>query len=166
MVILEIVDDMPNIPGEYEIHISDVTAVVQTDRNIPTMKAGTLTDVDIAIGNHVATLVEDGSTIQLGIGAVPDAVAQAFKTKKELGVHTEMLTSSIADLVEAGVVTNTRKTLHKGKTIGAFANGTRKLFDYLDGNPSVYMMPTYYVNDPLGHRQERQDGLHQHLHRG
>ena len=98
VVILEIVDDMPNIPGEYEIHISDVTAVVQTDRNIPTMKAGTLTDVDIAIGNHVATLVEDGSTIQLGIGAVPDAVAQAFKTKKELGVHTEMLTSSIADL--------------------------------------------------------------------
>ena len=86
-------------------------------------------------------------------------IRDSFKTKKELGVHTEMLTSSIADLVEAGVVTNTRKTLHKGKTIGAFANGTRKLFDYLDGNPSVYMMPTYYaVSYTHLHEQRRHRG--------
>jgi len=82
VVIIEVVDDMPNVPGEYEIHISEVTAVVETDRNIPTMKAGTLTETDIAIGNHVATLVEDGSTIQLGIGAVPDAAQFNWQVEK------------------------------------------------------------------------------------
>ncbi|NLT57387.1 MAG: 4-hydroxybutyrate--acetyl-CoA CoA transferase [Clostridiales bacterium] len=148
VVIVEVVEDMPNIPGEYELHISDVTAVVESGRTLLTGKPGELTETDIAIGQHVATLVEDGSTIQLGIGAVPDAVAQAFKVKQDLGVHTEMLTSSIADLAECGAITNRRKTLYRGKTIGAFAQGSRKLYDFLDGNLSVYMRPTYYVNDP------------------
>jgi acyl-CoA hydrolase len=148
VVIVEVVKDMPKVAGEYEIHISQVTAVVETDRSTPGFDPGVLTDVDKAIGANVAGIVKDGSTIQLGIGAVPDAVAMAFMGKKNLGVHTEMVTSSIAALAEAGVIDGTKKSLHPGKIIGSFANGSRALYDFMDENPSIYMIPTFYVNDP------------------
>ena len=148
VVIIEVVQDMPKVASEYEIHISQVTAVVETDRQTPGFDPGELTDVDKAIGANVAALVKDGSTIQLGIGAVPDAVAMAFMSKKDIGVHTEMVTSSIAALAEAGVINGSKKNLHPGKIIGAFANGSRALYDFMDENPTIYMRPTFYVNDP------------------
>lgn len=149
-VIIEIVDDMPNVPGEYEIHISDVTAVIESGRKTPTNQTGVhLSETDIAIGQNVAELVEDGSTIQLGIGNIPDAAAQAFIDKRHLGVHTELLTNTIADLVEKGIVDNSCKSMHKGKTIASFCIGNRKLYDWMDRNPTLYMMPIQYVNDPF-----------------
>lgn len=155
-VIVEIVDDMPNVPGEFELHISDITAIVESHRNTPTVDSCVIGETEAAIGSYVAELVDDGSTIQLGIGRIPDAVAQAFYDKHDLGVHTELLTNSIADLAERGVITNRRKSMHKGKTIGAFCIGNKKLYDYIDCNPSVYMMPIYYVNDPYVIAQQEQ----------
>ncbi len=147
-IIIEVVEDMPKIAGEYELHVSKVSAVIETDRKTPTFDPGVLTDTDKAIGAHVSSLVKDGSTIQLGIGAVPDAVAMAFMDKKDLGVHTEMVTSSLAALAEAGVITGAKKNLNPGKLIGSFTNGSRALYDFLDENPTVYMKHTKYVNDP------------------
>lgn len=149
-VIIEIVDDMPDVPGEYELHISDVTAVIESGRKTPTNQTGVhLSQTDIAIGQNVAELVEDGSTIQLGIGNIPDAAAQAFTDKKDLGVHTELLTNTIADLVEKGIVNNSRKSMHRGKTVASFCIGNRKLYDWMDQNPTIQMMPIQYVNDPF-----------------
>ncbi len=148
-VIVEIVPDMPRIPGEFQVHISQVDAIVETTRNLGTLAAAPITDTDKKIGELVASLVEDGSTIQLGIGALPDACAKALVNKKDLGVHTEMVTSSMAELANLGVITNERKTLHKNKFIGAFCYGDRALYDYLDENPSVYFMSTNYVNNPF-----------------
>jgi len=147
-VIVEIVDDMPNTPGEYQVHISDITAVVESGRKTLFFGDTATTETDLTIGQYVAELVPDRATIQLGIGSMPDAVAQALKGKHDLGVHTELLTNTIADLVEWGVVTNKYKTLHPGKTVGSFCFGSRKLYDYMDQNPSVYMAPIHYVNDP------------------
>lgn len=146
-VIVEIVDDMPNVPGEYQVHISEITAVVESGRTTPNVFTGNPSETDLMIGRYVAQLVPDRSTIQLGIGNIPDAVAQAFKDKHDLGVHTELLTNSIADLAECGVITNKYKTLHPGKTIASFCIGSRKLYDYIDRNPTIYMMPIQYVND-------------------
>lgn len=149
-VIVEVVDDMPNVPGEFELHISEITAVVECGRKTPTNQTGTdLSEMDLVIGRNVAGLVEDGSTIQLGIGNIPDAVAQSFKAKNDLGVHTELLTNSIADLAELGVVNNSQKSMYRGKTVGAFCIGNRKLYDWIDRNPSIYMMPISYVNNPF-----------------
>lgn len=147
-VILEVVPDMPVFYGDNEIHISDVDAVFECRRPYPVLPEGTLTEEDRMIGKYVAPLVEDGSTIQLGIGSIPDAIAQAFMDKHDLGVHTEMITSSIADLVEAGVVTGKYKTLHRGKIVGTFALGNQKLYDMMNRNPAVCIMPGSYVNDP------------------
>ena len=138
----------PTVYGDTEISIDDIDYIVEEANPINTFDPGPLTDVDRAIGQNVATLVEDGSTIQLGIGAIPDAVAQAFMSKKDLGIHTEMITSSMADLCLAGVVNGSKKTLHRGKLVGGFASGSQKLVDYLTENPSVYLMPLEYTNHP------------------
>ncbi|MBQ4424266.1 MAG: acetyl-CoA hydrolase/transferase family protein [Lachnospiraceae bacterium] len=149
-VIVEVVDDMPNVPGEFELHISQITAVIESGRKTPTNQTGSnLSETDLIIGRNVAKLVEDGSTIQLGIGNIPDAVAQSFKDKNDLGVHTELLTNSICDLAELGVVNNTRKTMYRGKTVAAFCIGSSKLYNWIDRNPGIYMMPISTVNNPF-----------------
>lgn len=147
-IILEVVPDMPVLFGDNEIHISDVTAVYTSERTIPTIEKATIGETERMIGAHVAPLVPDGSTIQLGIGAIPDAIAQSFLTKSDLGIHTEMITNAVADLIEAGVVTGKCKTLHRGKIIGTFALGSQRLYDLLANNPAVAIMPGAYVNDP------------------
>lgn len=147
-IILEVVPSLPVVYGENQIHISEVDAVFECDRKYPVLPREELTEEDRMIGQNVAPLVPDGSTIQLGIGAIPDAIAQAFMDKKDLGVHTEMITSSIADLVEAGVVTGRCKTLHKGQIVGTFALGDEKLYQLMDRNPAINIMPGNYVNSP------------------
>jgi acyl-CoA hydrolase len=100
-----------------------------------------------ALGRHVAELVPDGATLQLGIGAIPDAVLAALMSKHDLGLHTEMFSDRVVDLVEAGVITNARKSMHVGKTVVAFVAGTRRTYDFVDGNPNVEFHPTDYTND-------------------
>ena len=101
-----------------------------------------------AIGENIASLVKDGDCLQLGTGAIPDAVLLFLKDKKDLGIHSEMFSDGVVELVEAGVITNAKKNIHKGKSVATFLMGTRRLYDYVDNNPEVAMMPVDYVNDP------------------
>ena len=139
---------LPIIYGDNEISIDQIDYIIEESAPLNSFDPGPLTDTDKAIGANVATLVEDGSTIQLGIGAIPDAVANAFMDKKDLGIHTEMVTSSMAELCLAGVVNGSKKTLHKGKLIGGFASGSQRLYDFITENPSVLLFPMQYVNHP------------------
>lgn len=148
-IYLEVVPGMPVVYGNNEIHISEVAGIYEHDHPIDTMDPLPFGELERSIGQHVAELIEDGSTIQLGIGAIPDAVAQAFMGKKDLGVHTEMITNSILDLVEAGVITGKYKTVHRGVIVGAFSRGSAKLYEFMHHNPQVAMHPCRYVNDPF-----------------
>lgn len=107
------------------------------------------TDVHNRIGSNIAEMIEDGSTLQLGIGAIPDAVLSQLTDKRHLGIHTEMFADGVRDLFEAGVITNEEKTLHPGKIISSFLMGSRALYDFVDNNPLVEMHPSHYVNDPF-----------------
>lgn len=148
IVLLEVNPHMPRTRGDSLIHISEVDRLMENNVPVPELPIPPLTEADKAIGGYIAELIEDGSTIQLGIGGMPNAVAQALKNKRNLGIHTEMITDGMVDLVESGVVTGRKKTLHPGKIIGSFAAGTRRLYDFLNENPMVEMYPVSYVNDP------------------
>jgi len=139
---------VPMVYGDNEIYSSQVEYLNELKRPLPQIDKMPITDVERKIGEYVASLVRDGDTIQLGIGSIPDAIAEAFKDKRDLGIHTEMITNSMVDLVEWGVVTGRKKTLHRGKIVGTFALGNQRLYDFLNHNPSVLMLPGDYVNDP------------------
>ena len=112
------------------------------------LKPPSIGPVEEEIGKNVASMVEDGSTLQLGIGAIPDAVLNFLGDKKDLGIHSEMFSDGVVALAEAGVVNNRRKTLHTGKFVATFLMGTKKLYDFVDNNPDLLMFPVDYVNDP------------------
>lgn len=148
LVILEINENLPRTFGDTYIHIRDVDFVVENTRPVPTLPPVVPSEKDKIIGQYIAELVEDGSTIQLGIGGIPNAAAQFLMNKKDLGVHTEMISDTFVDLVEAGAITGRKKTLWKDKVVGSFALGTQKLYDWLDGNPGVEFQRGSVVNDP------------------
>lgn len=147
--IAQINKNMPRTLGDSFIHISKLDYIVEADTPIIELPPPKITDVEQAIGRNCAELIQDGDTLQLGIGAIPDAVLGFLGEKNDLGIHTEMFSDGVVDLVKAGVINNSRKTIHKGKSIATFLMGTRKLYDYADNNPEVYMMPVDYVNDPV-----------------
>jgi 4-hydroxybutyrate CoA-transferase len=141
---------MPRSLGDSFIHASRLTYVVEADRPVLELpSADRVGEVARAIGAHVAELVEDGATLQIGIGEIPDAVMQCLEHKRDLGIHTEMFSDGVVALFEKGVITNAAKTLHCGKVIASFVLGSRKAFDFLDNNPFVELHPTDYVNDPF-----------------
>lgn len=148
VVLLEVNPNYPRTFGDTMIHISQVTALVESDRPIPALKLVPYTDVDARIGKYVADLVEDGSTIQLGVGNIPNAVAVELRHKKHLGIHTEMFTETMVDLIQCGAVDNSQKGLHPGFSVCSFAMGTQKLYDFLDNNPSVMFKSSTFSNDP------------------
>ena len=148
ILLMEVNPNLPHVWGDTELHIDRVSAFVESDRPAMEIPIAPIGDKDRAIGRHIAELVHDGDTFQLGIGSIPNAVAQAFIGKKHLGVHTEMISSSMADLVQSGVIDGSRKTLHPGKLVGTFILGDRKLYDFVDNNPSVLLLRGDYVNDP------------------
>lgn len=141
---------MPRALGDAFINVSRLTHVVEVDR-LPKeiLMAEEIGDTARAIGAHIAELIEDGATLQMGIGEIPDAVLLFLKQKRHLGVHTEMFSDGLVELVESGVVTNEAKTLHRGKTIVSFVLGSRRTFSFLDNNPFVEFHPSDYVNDPF-----------------
>ena len=149
LVILEVTPDMPHMLGENVVHISQVDFVVEGNGKMPEIPSAQPNEVEQAIGAHIAELIHDGDTIQLGIGGIPDAVGKCLMDKHDLGVHTEMITNCMLDLVEAGVITGRKKSIHKGKIVGAFTLGNRALYDFLDENPGIAIMPGCYVNDPV-----------------
>ncbi len=134
--------------GDTEVHIRDVDCIVEVDTEIAKLPYAKPSQVDMEIGRHIASLVNDGDTIQLGIGGIPDAAAAALMDKHDLGVHTEMFTNSMVDMVEAGVITGKKKSLHKGKMVGVFAYGEQRLYDMIHDNPSIMLMRGSYVNHP------------------
>jgi len=138
---------MPRSHGDGLVHVTRFAATVETDRPLPEHPRPALGEVEHAIGRHVAGLIEDGSTLQMGIGAIPDAVLAALKDHKRLGVHTEMFSDGLVELWERGVVTGEEKRVHPGKIVATFVTGTRKTYDFLDDNPEVAMLDVAYVND-------------------
>lgn len=148
LVVLEVNENMPRTHGDTLVHIRDVDFLVENNKPIPTLPPIEPTNKDKVIGRYIAELIEDGSTIQLGIGGISNAAALFLTGKKDLGVHTEMLSDSIVDLVEAGVVTGKRKTLWKDKIIATFIFGSKKIYDFVHANPSVELHRGSVVNDP------------------
>ena len=149
LVIAQVNPQMPRTLGDAFIHVHDVDFLVPFDTPLVEVKWGESTEVTRQIGEYVAALVEDGSTMELGIGRVPHAVLESLKGKKNIGIHTEMFTDAIIDLIEAGVIDGTLKSLDRGKIVASFCMGTRKLYDYIDNNPLFAFHPTEYVNDPF-----------------
>lgn len=147
-VILEVNPNMPVVLGETSISIQSVDCLVEVDTPIPTLPATEPTQVERAIAYYVSTLIQDGDCLQLGIGGTPNAVAGALRDKRHLGIHSEMITSSMVDLIEAGAVDCSKKTLHPGKCIGSFIYGDRRLYDFVDRNAFFELHPTRYVNNP------------------
>ena len=148
-VIVQVNENLPDVWGDTEIHISDVDYIVEAASPVPYLPESQPNETEKTIGGFISELIHDGDCIQLGIGGIPDAAAQALFGKHDLGVHSEMLTNSMVDLVEAGVITGKKKSLHPGKLVGAFAFGTQRLYDMLDSNPGVMMRRGDYVNDPF-----------------
>ncbi|MCD6238807.1 MAG: acetyl-CoA hydrolase/transferase family protein [Thermotogae bacterium] len=148
LVILEVNPNSPRIHGDAQVHISDIDYVVEADYPIPEVSLIEPSEIERRIGEYISHLIEDGSTLQIGIGGIPNAVALFLKDKKDLGIHTEMLTESMVDLFEAGVITNKRKTLWPGKFVCTFVYGTKRLYEFVDDNPAIMMLRGSYVNDP------------------
>lgn len=148
IVILEINENLPRVYGDTSVHISEVDFIYENHTEVPQLQIIEPSGKDMVIGKFIAELVEDGSTIQLGIGGIPNAVSKALINKRDLGVHTEMITDGMVDLYNAGVITNRKKTLHKNKFIGTFALGTKKLYNFIDDNLGVELKRGVYTNDP------------------
>ena len=148
-VIAEVTPHMPAIPGTSFLHVSDIHAFVETDRPPIAMNPPSIGDLERAIGANVAQLIRDGDCLQLGIGAIPDAVLTFLDGKKDLGIHSEMISDGVMNLVEKGVVTGRKKNCHPYKIIITFAMGTPELYQWLDRNSLIEMYPVNYTNDPF-----------------
>jgi 4-hydroxybutyrate CoA-transferase len=146
-VIVQFNAAMPRTLGDSFVHISDIDLAVEVDVPPYEHAVGAIGDVERQIGEYVADLVPDGATLQLGIGAIPAATALALRDKRDLGIHTEMFTDAVVDLVEAGVVTGARKERNRGKIVTAFVMGSARLYDFVHDNPMVEMRPVDFTND-------------------
>ena len=148
LVLLEVNPNFPRTFGDTQVHISEVDALLESDSPIPTKSLVPYTEVDKKIGAFVASLVEDGSTIQLGIGNIPNAVANELKSKRHLGIHTEMFTETMVDLIECGAVDNSQKGFMNGFSVCSFTMGSQRLYDFVHNNPSVLFKSSTFSNDP------------------
>lgn len=147
VVVAQVNPNMPRTMGNSFININDIDYAVPVDEPLIEVDLAPVGAEDSKIGQYIASLVEDGSTIEFGIGRIPQAVVRYLKDKKDLGIHTEMFTDTIMDLIESKVVNGTRKTTDRGKVVASFCMGSRKLYDYIDNNPAFAFHPTEYVND-------------------
>jgi acetyl-CoA hydrolase len=148
-VLAEVNPKMPRTLGDAFIHVSKIDHIVEVDYPLPSVSMGATSELGTQIARHVASLVPDGATLQTGIGAIPDAVLRELTDRKHLGIHTELFSDGIIDLVERGVIDGERKSLHPGKIIAGFMIGTQRLYDFVHDNPVIEMHPTEHVNDPF-----------------
>ncbi|MEX0629800.1 MAG: acetyl-CoA hydrolase/transferase C-terminal domain-containing protein [Chloroflexota bacterium] len=146
-VIAQLNPSMPRTLGDSFIHVDRIDAGVEVDEPPHEIPAPVIGDVERRIGAHIAELVPDGATLQLGIGAIPAAVGEALRGERDLGVHTEMFTDTVVDLVESGAVTGAAKEINRGKIVSAFVIGTQRVYRFVDDNPMVEMRPVDYTND-------------------
>jgi len=147
-VIAQVNAHMPRTLGDSFVHVSQMDCIVEFDQPLLVLNPPEISDVEKAIGENCAGLVRDGDCLQLGIGAIPDAVLLFLKGKKDLGIHTEMFSDGVVELAEAGVINNSKKNFNKGKMVACFLMGTQKLYDFVNNNPMVSMHPSSYTNDP------------------
>jgi len=147
-VVAQVNPRMPRTLGDSFLHVNKIHHIVEMEEEILEHPQGHVSPTAYLIGRNIAGLIEDGSTLQLGIGEIPDAVLYYLSDKKHLGIHTEMVSDGIIDLIEKGVLTNEKKTLHPGKIILGFVFGTRRLYDFIDNNPVFEFHPSQYTNDP------------------
>jgi len=148
VVVAHVNDQMPRTYGDSYVHVHDLDVVVEASRPLCAMKKPEATDLHIAIARNVAGLIEDGSVLQTGIGGIPDAVLPMLTGRKDLGVHSELVSDGVIPLIEAGVITGERKNFKPRKIIAGFVLGTKRMFEFVDNNPIFEFHPTAYVNDP------------------
>jgi acyl-CoA hydrolase len=148
LLILEVNEHMPRTFGNNQFHISEASAVVEHHLPLVSLPGNNITQVDRTIASYIADMVEDESCLQLGIGRIPNAVAQSLKGKRDLGIHTEMLVDSTVDLFEAGAITCAKKNFMPRRWIATFVLGSQKLYDFVNNNPVVEMLSSTFVNDP------------------
>jgi len=149
MVIAQVNDRMPRTLGDSFLHISRLAKLIEVSDELPELNIPTFTEVEKKIGGYIAELVDDGCTLQLGIGGIPNAALKAMFNKRDLGIHTEMVSDGIVEAINAGVITGAKKTLHPGKVIATFYFGTKDLYDFIDNNPIFETHPTNYTNHPF-----------------
>lgn len=148
VVIAQVNQYCPRTHGESFLHVSEIDHFVEHDKPLIPLPAGKITDIEQTIGRHCASLIADGDTLQLGIGSLPDAVLASLTDKNDLGIHSEMFSDGVMNLMLAGNINNKRKTLHPGKSVVTFLMGTQDLYDFVDDNPGIYAAPSNYTNDP------------------
>ena len=147
-IVVEVNRRMPRTLGDSFIHVSKIETFVEVDRDLDELHPAPPTDIERAVGRHVAGLIHDGACLQLGLGAIPNAVLGFLGDRRDLGIHTEMITEALPGLVQSGVVTGEKKTLHPGKVVAGFIMGTRKTYDFAHDNALFEFHPTDYVNHP------------------
>jgi 4-hydroxybutyrate CoA-transferase len=150
IVVAQVNEKMPRTLGDVFVHISHVDKIVECSEELETLPhVSGYSDVEMKIGSHIAALIEDGSTLQLGIGGIPDAVLSNLEGKNNLGVHTEMVSDGVVRAIEKGIITNQKKTLHPGKVIATFVLGSKQLYEYVHNNPYFEIHPCDYTNNPF-----------------
>lgn len=149
VVVVQVNEKMPRILGDSFVHVSKVDKVVEISEDLPQLEKKPFTEVERKIGHSIASLIEMGSTLQLGIGGIPDAVLSALKGDMELGIHTEMVSDGVMEAIESGIVTGSKKTFHPNKVILTFMLGSKRLYEYADNNPIFEAHPTDYTNHPF-----------------
>lgn len=149
LIIAEVNQQMPRTLGDSFIHVSRLSHVVETDYPLPAAPQGDSSPANMLIGQHIAEMIPDGATLQMGIGSIPDAVLQNLHSHKDLGIHTELFSDGVVSLFEAGIINCSRKTFHQGKMVAGFLFGSDRLYHFVDNNPIVELHPTEYVNDPF-----------------
>ncbi|MEK6630611.1 MAG: acetyl-CoA hydrolase/transferase C-terminal domain-containing protein [Acidobacteriota bacterium] len=149
IVIAEVNPHMPRTLGDAFIHVSKLNYIIEVDYDLPEVLMGATSDLAFTIATHVAKLIPDGATLQTGIGAIPDSVIRQLTDRKHLGIHTELFSDGIIDLVERGILDGEAKTLHPGKIIAGFMIGSKRLYEFVHDNAIIEMHPTEYVNDPF-----------------
>lgn len=149
VVIAEVNDQMPRALGDAFLHVSEITHLIETSHALYELAPEPCTGIQSRIAAHVAALIPDGATLQLGIGGVPDAVLHALVDRRDLGIHSEMVSGGVIDLIERGIINGRRKSIHPGKVVASFVIGGKTLFDYLHDNPCFEFHPVRYTNDPF-----------------
>jgi 4-hydroxybutyrate CoA-transferase len=149
IVLAEVNRQMPRTLGDCFIHVSRLHKIIEVDYPIPEAPQGGSSEQHLKVGQHIAELVPNGATLQVGIGSIPDAVLSNLGGHKDLGIHTELFSDGIIDMVENGVITCARKTFHQGKIISGFMFGTKRLYEFIRNNPMIELHPSDYVNDPF-----------------
>lgn len=149
LVIAQVNEKMPRVLGDSFIHVSRVDKIVEVSEELPQLEKKPFTEVERKIGHFIADLIDDGCTLQLGIGGIPDAVLSALQGRRDLGIHTEMVSDGVMEAIESGMITGAKKTFHPYKVILTFILGSEKLYDFVDNNPIFEAHPTDYTNHPF-----------------